>query len=72
MNWQDAQRRVAKSYREWIRSVCPTPLLPLRIIRILWSSWVGRIGLNGVGMGVEREGRIGEPAIMHELMLILF
>lgn len=27
MNWQDAQKRVIKSYREWLRAVREPPIL---------------------------------------------
>lgn len=43
VNWNDAHRRVLKSYREWIRSVCFPKLNP-PIIPIVEYTWHLRIG----------------------------
>lgn len=60
VNWNDAQRRVAKSYREWIRSVCFPPWFTLELLEYCGMAVLaGWIGLGWIGTWMEKEGRIG-------------
>lgn len=61
MNWSDAQRRVVKSYREWIRAVCShlhfILLLAVRAGREL-PDFDSRVGEGEEGRNWEL-GRVG-------------
>lgn len=62
VNWNDAQRRVAKSYREWIRSVCH----PRYTLERYGCEYCGLSGLAGlIGLDWDGDGEGGENWMSH-------